>query len=138
MHKGMKSRHWFETLQMAKELNKAGTDVIFLPEHDNMMSADAITFFNGKYVLADFKYSASTNAHTIFKNLLKGFKQANTIVIKLSKADIGTLRDAIDELKRKDHFIGNLKVINRFGKSKDVKSGKIKNNDYAKLLKGFL
>jgi hypothetical protein len=137
MHKGGKSRQWSETLQMDKDLNKVGIDVIFLPEHVNISNADVITVFYGRYVFADFKYSASTNAHTIYKNLVKGFNQANTIVLKLERGDVGTLRKAIEELKRKKGKIGNFIFINKYGLLIEIDYKKILDNTYINKIRGF-
>lgn len=137
LHKGPYSKRWKETKQMAKDLNAKGIDVCFLPEYNNDKSIDAITLFKGKYVIADFKYSNSAKIGTLKKDLIKGFKQADYIVLKLDRGDLSTLQNAFEELKRKNKKIGNIKVINKYGKSIDIEVKNIRDSKYIKKLKGF-
>ena len=63
LHK--KGNRWEETLQMAKALND-----------------------KGKLRIADFKYSTKNNYNAIAEELIKGFSQANLIVLKMEQGDL--------------------------------------------------
>lgn len=134
--------YWIETLGMAVALNDLGCDVCFLPEvGDNLKGtkrADAIIRFNNHWFIADFKYFHSTNSNTLQVNLEEGFKQADTIVLKISNADAGTLKDSIDYLKRNGMKYGNIIVINEYNKILELTAKQIKTERYKYLIKGFL
>lgn len=137
LHKGSTTNSWKQTKKMAKELNKAGLDVAFLPEYDNMTSADAITIFKGKYAIVDFKYSSTRNGHTLYKDLAKGFSQSGTIVLKLEKGDLSTFKDAVSELLRKKDKLGNIKIMDKYGRYRDIAERDLHNSKYIRKLRGF-
>jgi hypothetical protein len=87
--------------------------------------------------LADFKYSGTTNPHTLYNDLKKGFSQANTVVLKLYKGDLNTLNNAVNEIFRKGDHIGNMVIINRYGKIIEIKYSQIVDGSYLKKLRGF-
>lgn len=137
-NRGNKSQSWKQTKQMAVDLNESGRSVSFLPEFMDATSADAIVQFKDRWDVVDFKHSTSTKANTIEGDLSKGFIQANTIVIKVENADLGIFRDAIEQMKRKSSNYGNIILINKYGKVKELERIRIKNNKYLKDIKGFL
>lgn len=138
-HKGKKSKCWRETQGMAKALNESGISVSFLPEMDDVSCADAIVKIGKKeWRLADFKYSTTTNHNTIAEELIKGISQAETIALKLENADLGTFREVVEQLKRKNSIPRKLIVINRYGKTKILEQRELRSGKYEKLLKGFL
>ena len=138
-HKGKKSKYWRETQGMAKDLNESGIWVSFLPEMDDVSCADTIVKIGKKeWRLADFKYSTTTNHNTIAEELIKGVSQAETIVLKLENADLGTFREVVEQLKRKNSIPRKLIVINRYGKTKMLEQRELRSGKYKKLLKGFL
>ena len=138
-HKGKKSKYWRETQGMAKDLNESGISVSFLPEMDDVSCADTIVKIGKKeWRLADFKYSTTTNHNTIAEELIKGVSQAETIVLKLENADLGTFREVVEQLKRKNSIPRKLIVINRYGKTKMLEQRELRSGKYKKLLKGFL
>lgn len=138
-HKGKKSKCWRETQGMAKALNESGISVSFLPEMDDVSCADAIVKIGKKeWRLADFKYSTTTNHNTIAEELIKGISQAETIALKLENADLGTFREVVEQLKRKNSIPRKLIVINRYGKTKILEQRELRSSKYEKLLKGFL
>lgn len=133
-----KGKNWSNTLQMAKDINKTGYDVGFLPEHNNDSSADAITSINGKLKLVDFKHSTTTNYNTLAEDIIKGFKQAGNVVVKLENADLGVFTKAIEQVERNYGKFGNMKIINSYGKTLDLTWIRLKNKKYLKDIKGFL
>ena len=138
-HKGKKSKYWRETQGMAKALNESGISVSFLPERDDVSCADAIVKIGKKeWRLADFKYSTTTNHNTIAEELIKGISQAETIALKLENADLGTFREVVEQLKRKNSIPRKLIVINRYGKTKILEQRELRSGKCEKLLKGFL
>lgn len=137
-HKGKRSPVWAETKQMARDLNKSGISVSFLPEMDETSCSDAL-FEIGKrsWHLADFKYSATTNSNTLAKQLMGGFEQANYVVLKMEKGDLGTIRDAVEECKRKG-TIGSIILINKNGNVYELTRKSLMSGRYRKILKGEL
>ena len=136
LHK--KGTNWAQTSGMARDLNNAGIDVAFLPEYDEVSSADALTKIKGKWMVADFKHVVSTNYNTIGDELAKGFSQGGNVVVKLENADLGAFSRAIEQAQRKYGRLGNLKLINRLGKTFDLSAKDFERGKYKALLKGFL
>lgn len=130
------SANWGRTQIMAKSLNNVDKDVIFLPEYKDKPSADALIEFKGKYTIADFKYFTTTKSSNIANELRKTFKNIPTIVMQFDKIDTGILKATIEELKRKES-LGNMIIINKYGKIKELEIVDLKTNKYEKMLKGF-
>lgn len=137
-HHGASTDSWKATKQMAADINKQGETVIFLPEIQGKTSADALVLFNGKPVVADFKYSNGTNWNTLQKDIAHGFDQADTVVLKLARMDAGAFSDTIEYLKRNGTRIGNIKLINRYGKYVELSMKDLQYGSYKKKIKGFL
>lgn len=137
-HKGSQHDTWKGIKQMAKDLNRNGESVAFLPELDRVTSADALLLFRGRPVVADFKYCITTKANTLAGNLEEGFRQAGTVVVKLENMDAGMFKDAIGYMVRNDISYGNIKIINKYGKTKELTYEDIKRGRYVKMIKGFL
>ncbi len=137
-HKGKKSKRWEETKEMARDLNKHGSNVCFLPEYEEVSSADAIVQFGKRWSIADFKYSVSTKHNTIAEDLIKGFTQADCIVLKAVNIDAGTFRGVIEQIRRNGNVSGDIVLINKYGKSKELERKDIISGKYLKLIKGFL
>ena len=137
-HKGVKTDSWKATKQMAYDINIHGESVVFLPEFDGDTSADALVLFKGRPSVADFKYSGGTNWNTLQKDIAHGFEQAGTVVLKLTKMDAGAFKDAIDYLVRNEVPIGNIKLINEYGKIMEIERKEMKSGIYRKKIKGFL
>ena len=135
---GKKTSSWKGTKQMAIDLNNYGSSVSFLPEYKEISSADAIIQFKGKWKIADFKYSDTANHNTIAEDLIHGFEQADTIVLKMMKGDAGTFRRIIEQMQRKECHIGNICLINKYGKIKFLDSIELKNKKYQNIIRGFL
>ena len=123
---------------MAVELNAIGESVAFLPELRNVTSADAVVLFNGKPVVADFKYCVTTKCNTLSVDLSEGFRQAQTVVLKLENMDSGLFKNAVDYLVRNEIPYGNIKLINKHGNVLEITSMEIKKGKYKKMIKGFL
>lgn len=137
-HKGKRSPVWAETKQMARDLNKSGISVSFLPEMDETSCSDALLGIGKRsWHLADFKYSATTNSNTLAKQLMGGFEQANYVVLKMEKGDLGTIRDAVEECKRKG-TIGSIILINKNGNVYELTRKSLMSGRYRKILKGEL
>lgn len=134
----IKDAYWTETKRMAFALNKAGKDVVFLPEHDNMTMADALTKFKDIPRVVDFKYSASTKSNTLQQHLSEGFIQAGTVVLKLENMDAGQFRETIEYMKRNNLPLGDIILINRNDKIKEIGIGVLLNGSYRQKIKGFL
>lgn len=79
------SKNWEKTQAIAKALNQANKDVIFLPEYKDKPSADALLEFKGKYTIADFKYFTTTKASNIANELKNTYKNTPTIVMQFKK-----------------------------------------------------
>lgn len=137
-HKGSQHDTWKGIKQMAKDLNRNGESVAFLPELDRVTSADALLLFRGRPVVADFKYCITTKANTLAGDLEEGFGQAGTVVVKLENMDAGVFRDAIEYLKRKNFPCGNIKLINQYGDPLELTFTDFRNGRYLKKIKGFL
>ena len=123
---------------MAFELNTEGVDVAFLPELEDDPSTDSLLKNGKNYWLADFKFCVTTKSNTLSKELLHGFEQARTLVLKLENMDFGIFKEAINYLKRNEISYGDILLMNEYGKViaityKDIKSGK-----YIRKTKGFL
>ena len=137
-HKGKKSDSWQATLKMAKDINRSGSNVAFLGENDNVGGADAIAKMFGEYKLVEFKHSDSIKWSTVMHLLFDGFKQGDNIAIKLENMGFSQFCDAIDYLVRNKHKIGNIKLINRNGKTKDIYAKDIRSGKYKQKIRGFL
>jgi hypothetical protein len=139
LHQGQKKSSWTHTQQMAKEINKTGESVTFLPEKSDKSYADAIVKIKGKWKIADFKYSSTTKWNTLQYELKESFlKQADSIVLKLEKIDAGQFRETIEYLKRNNYKLGNIKLINKYGKVLDLDVLDLKTGKYKKKIKAFL
>ena len=137
-HKSMKGETWKDTKQMAIDLNNGGISVCFLPEYDDTVSADAIAKVGGIWKIADFKHSKSQKSNTIEININHAFEQAECCIIKVLKADRGTLCDALDYLVRNNCRVKEMVIINKYGKIKPLKAKDITDGRYHKILRGFL
>lgn len=140
VHPGHKTKdaHWLDTLEAAHALNKAKRDVIFLPEADSYVCADALTLFNGVPRIADFKYCTSTKYNTLQKDLTDGFIQADTIVLKLESMDLGQFRNTIEYLKRNNLPVGNVILINHYNEVIELERKVLTSDKYKKIIRGFL
>lgn len=137
-HKGVKQPSWGETAKAAQALNRHGINVSFLPEYEEVSSADAIIGAGKRWTLADFKATTTRNGHTLYKELEKGFEQAHTIVLKMGDGDAGTLRDAIDELTRKGCKVGDLVLITQYDKVIPIQRKHLLSGQYLKKIKGLI
>lgn len=145
---GPESKSWKRTLKLAKDLNKNGLDVTFLAEHKDITCSDAIVEFKGRLIIADFKCSATLKPNTLFHDLEKGYKQARNVVLKLENMDSGLFKDAIDQFKSyyedetKKHFgdvrLGNMLLVNKYGKMVEIERKDFMTNSYTKKIKGLL
>jgi hypothetical protein len=52
--------------------------------------------------------------------------------------DAGMFKDAIGYMVRNDISYGNIKIINKYGKTKELTYEDIKRGRYVKMIKGFL
>ena len=136
LHRGRKQPSWEETAKAAQALNRHGINVSFLPEYEAVSSADAIIGAGKKWTLADFKATTTRNGHTLYKELEKGFEQAHTIVLKMGDGDVGTLRDAVDELTRKGCNVGDLVLITQYDKVIPIQRKHLLSGKYLKEIKG--
>lgn len=136
LHKA-KGKSWKNTKKMAKDINNVGDDVVFLPEYESETSADALTKIKGKWQIVDFKHSTTTKASTLKIDLAKGFTQAEGVVLKLTKMNRADFIETIDELIRKNKPMGNIKLINKYGKVLDLSEHELKKGMYKKKIKGF-
>ena len=137
-HKGSQHKTWQGTKEMAQDINNCGESVAFLSELKDVTSADAVVLFKGKPVVADFKYCVTTKSNTLAGELASGFKQANTVVLKLENMDAGLFKDAVNYLIRNNIGYGNIKLINKNGKKIDIEYLDIRSGKYQKMIKGFL
>ena len=137
-HKGRQHSTWKGIVKMAKDINNAGESVAFLPELDNYTSADALILFRGKPHVADFKYCITTKANTLAVDLITGFEQAGTVVVKLERMDAGQFKEAVDYLVRNNIPYGNVKLINKRGDLLEISKKEIRVGAYKKKIKGFL
>jgi hypothetical protein len=126
------------TLELALDLNKRNISVSFLPESNELPSADAIVNYKGKLIIADLKYSKSTKTGTIKGDLKDGFLKSQMVIMKARQADTGILIQAIDELARKEKITGDLLLVNRLGREKLIKKEKLKSGNYINDIRGFL
>ncbi|MBO7084242.1 MAG: hypothetical protein J6W30_10400 [Bacteroidales bacterium] len=67
-----------------------------------------------------------------------GFEQAKTIVLKLTKTDVGMLSNTLDYLSRNNIPYGDILLLNKYGKMMTITYKDIKNKSYIKNAKGFL
>lgn len=134
--------YWKFTLEMAFALSDNGIDVCFLPEEcvdaKGKKRADAILRINNQWTIADFKYFHSSNQNTLSKDLENGFLQAQTIVLKISSADAGTFREAVEYLKRNRKNIGNIILMNEYNRVLEIAKRQLESGRYNHLIKGFL
>ena len=142
-NKGPKTSTWKQTKQMAFDLNKAGYDVAFIPESDSEKGADAIIkLSHNDYKIVDFKYSTTKLANTLQKDLIGGFSQANTIVLRTTNMDAGLLSEVLAYLGRnernKGFRFGEIYFLNKYGGILHIDRSNIRRNNYKKKLKGFL
>lgn len=137
-NKGPKSSTWKQTKRMASEMNNNGFDVTFLPELKGETSADSLIRKGDVYRIAEFKYCITAKANTLAKDLEHGFEQANTIVLKLKNMDSGVFKETIDYLLRNKKPIGDLVLLNKYGKSLLINYKEIKAKSYIRKIKGFL
>lgn len=139
LHKTKKKDNWELTKQMAIDLNTEGKSVVFLPEHDEISSADAlVTNVAGRIRLVDFKHSTTEKWNSLQADLEKGFTQANTIVLKLEKMDAQGFIDTISYMVRNKMRIGNIVLMNNRGKHIDLLADSLKSGSYKKKVRGFL
>lgn len=131
------SKNWKKTQSMAKHLNVADKDVIFLAEYKDKPSADALLMFKGTYTIADFKYFTTTKTNTIALELIRTYGNTPTIVMQFEKADLGIFKSAIEYIKRNESPLGNVIIINKYGKVLEIEYKEFINNKYEKMLKGF-
>lgn len=146
--KGPTSGSWDRTKALAKALNDAGKDVTFLAEYENITCSDAIVSFKGTLILADFKCSSTEKGHNLFKDLKKGFIQADNIVLRLENMNLTQFKECVDELKRKyenkdsityhNVKIGNMIVVNKKGELIELERKHFMNDTYLEMLKGIL
>ena len=137
-NKGPKTGTWEQTKQMAFELNEAGFDVAFIPEIENETCADILIHNEKSFRLADFKYCVTKRSSTLASELEHGFKQAETVIIKLEHIDSGQFNEAIDYLIRNKIPYGNILLINKYGKVRVITYKDIKSKGYIRKTKGFL
>ncbi|GIZ14136.1 hypothetical protein [Capnocytophaga catalasegens] len=109
-----------------------------MSEYDNISSADVITMFRNRYVIADFKYSSTDNYNTIAEELIKGFKQSDCIVLKMDKGNSGTFRKIIEQIERKKVKPKDFILINKYNKVLEISRKEIQEGKYKALVKGFL
>lgn len=139
LHKTKKKDNWELTKQMAIDLNTEGKSVIFLPEHDEISSADAlVTNVAGRIRIVDFKHSTTTSWNTLQADLKKGFEQANTIVLKLENMDAQGFIETIDYMIRNKIRLGNIVLMNSRGKHMDISERILRTGRYKKKVRGFL
>lgn len=136
LHK--KGKNWDDVKEMAKDINKTGVDVSFLPEYNEISSADAITKINKKLIIVDFKYSTTFTESTLKKDLQKGFEQAHGVVLKYVNTNRTVIENTIDEMIRKGWKLGDLKIINKYGECIDFSKRDLKTGKYKKKIRGFL
>ena len=95
----------------------------------------------GNITTADFKYSSTTKANTLEQDLIHGFRQARSIVLKLENIDSGNFSDAVEYMlrneKRLEFRIGNIRILNKYGKYRDITRADMRRNTYAKKIKGI-
>ena len=139
-HKGRGKGSWKAVCDAAEHINNNGGNVIFLPEKDNEINADALVLFKGDIFLADFKCPTRYNWNTLQDAIDYGFAQAGNIVLYADgvKFEAGLINNALGYLKRNKAWVGNVILINEYGKIKKVTFRDIKNGNYAKRIKGFL
>ena len=88
--------------------------------------------------IADFKYSTKNNYNAIAEELIKGFSQANLIVLKMEQGDLGTLKKVVSQINRKNFKMVDLILINKYNKVVEITEKEFLNNKFTKILKGFL
>ena len=137
-HRGLKSKHWNQTKQMAFDLNKAGIDVAFLPEFDDETSADGLLKIGKTYRIVDFKYSSTDNYNTIATEIEKGLSQTRNFVLKLDLGNLATMENVVNQLIRKRLPMPNFIIISKYGKAFDVSSKDILIGKYKDILRGQL
>lgn len=143
-HKGKGKSSWEAVKRASQHLNNHGKSVILLPElngttHEEI-SADALTLFKGKPVIADFKCPTEYNWNSLQKSLKHGFEQAGTVLLYPDevKIDGGLIKESIEYLRRNKKIVGNLAIINEYGEILELDAKEIRFGSYKKKLKGFL
>ena len=71
-------------------------------------------------------------------DLVHGFQQANTIVLKLLNMDAGTFKNAIEYLLRNNLPFGDIILLNKYGKKIQLSKKDFHTSIYKKRIKGFL
>lgn len=142
-NKGPKTSTWKQTQQMAFDLNNNGFDVAFIPESDSERGADAvIKTSQNEYKIVEFKCSTTKLANTLQKDLIDGFGQATTIVLKTNNMDAGLLSEVLAYLGRneqnKGFRFGEIYFLNKYGEILLINRSNVRRNNYKKKLKGFL
>ena len=137
-HKGTNKPTWNATKQMAFDLNNEKISVVFLPELEREMCADALIYIEKKYLLSDFKYAITTKSNTLSKEIIEGFDQAKTVVLKLENMDSGIFKETIEYVKRNSETIGNILLLNKYGKTLLLEKKDISRGIYKIKIKGFL
>ena len=137
-NKGPKTGTWDQTKQMACELNEAGFDIAFIPEIEYGTCADSLIRVGKIFRLADFKYCFTKKSSTLASESEHGFKQAETVILKLENIDTGLFNEAIDYLVRNEIPCGNILMINKYGKTIELLKKELKTGIYKKAIKGFL
>ena len=105
--------------------------------------------FKNKLVIADFKYLKSKKINTLQKELYEGFeqigisksdyiKEISTIVLKLENGNTDLFVQAIEYLKRNNKDLGNITLINKYNKIKELERKDLIGDRYKKIIKGFL
>ena len=138
-HQGKRHKTWTGIKETAFALNELGISVAFLPEGTGDRFADSLLKIGDrKYILADFKYCTTKNSNTLAEDLIDGFGQANYIVLNASNMDVGGFKAAIKQVLRKTNNYGNLIIMNKYGKIKELSRKDIKLGRYKIKIKGFL
>ena len=70
-------------------------------------------------------------------DLITGFEQAGTVVVKLENMDAGQFKEAIDYLVRNNIPYGNVKLINKRGNLLEITKKEIRVGAYKKKNKGI-
>ena len=77
-------------------------------EIENGTCADSLIRVGKNCRLADFKYCVTKKTSTLASELEHGFKQAETVILKLEHIDTGLFNEAIDYLVRNEIPYGNI------------------------------
>jgi hypothetical protein len=127
------------TLNLAKSLNRRNIDVTFLPESNEVKSADAIIKYKKRLYVAEFKCCSTTKENTLYAELVEGFSKSPLVVVQLlSNMDLGTFFNTVEQLKRKDKYIGDIMLVNDAGTEKMIPRKLLLKTKYKTYLQGFL